>query len=130
MENNRDPQAIIDYCRANKFFSGIEDLESHVAAWLDAYPVEVLGVLKRLNAWLLSHPAEARRMKKVAQFINACLNKECGPVTMRPPSVNEILKRLTERMDIKGGLGTTKPNEQARLQELRRQAELLIKGGK
>jgi hypothetical protein len=129
-DQNRDPQAIIAYCRGNKFFGGIEELEDHVAAWLDAYPVEVLSVLKRLNAWLLSHPAEQKRMKKVAQFINGCLNKECGPVQMRPASINELMNRICERMDIKEGLKTTKPNEQARLQELRKQAELLIKGGK
>lgn len=122
-EREAQRQAIIDYCRKNEFFSGIKNLDKNVDAWLDAHPIDILKEIKRLNAYLVS---SGRRYRNYAQFVNNNLGRAAGPPVMRPASVNEVLAKIGKALDIKKGLKTSRPDEQARIRELQRQAQIIL----
>ncbi len=117
-------KAILDYLRGNEFFGGIKDPEKKLNAWIDAYPVDIFSELKKMNAWLVSKGA---RYKDYGRFVNGWLSTASGPPAARPASVNEILAKITASLDIKGGLKTQKIDEQARIRELKEQAERYLR---
>lgn len=125
-------QVILDYMRANKFFSKIEDIEAKVDAWADAYPIDILSELKKLNSYLASNPEKAKSYKNFSAFINNNLNRASGPPAFRPASVNEIMKKLEvnlfKKLDMKEGIKTKKVNYAERLQDLKAQAQRLLEG--
>lgn len=117
-------QAIIDYCRQNEFFCGIKDLPKKVDAWLDAYPIDILAETKKMNAWLIS---KGRRYRNYARFINDWLSRSSGTPIVRPPSLKEVMQRVGEEVDMKIGLGKNMtPKKQATIEELKKQAEMLM----
>lgn len=116
-------QAILNYLRGNEFFSTITNIEKKLDAWADAYPIDILSELKKANAWLLNKSA---RYRDYGRFLNGWLARSAGPPEIRPPSVNEVLKKLTTSLDIKEGLKTKKVNERARIMELKEQAARLL----
>lgn len=116
-------QAIIDYCRKNEFFSSIKGLEKKVDAWLDAYPIDILAELKRMNAYLL----DGYRYRNYGRFIRRWLARTGGAPILRPPSLKEVMQRVGEEVDMKIGLGKQMtPRKQATIEELKKQAEILL----
>ncbi|GEM_PF-6563815 len=117
-------RAIIDYCSKNEFFSGIKNLEKKVDAWLDAYPIDILAEIKKMNAWLIS---KGRRYRNYARFINDWLSRSSGAPIARPPSLEEVMSRVSYEVDMKTGLGKQMtPRKQATIEELQRQAKIIL----
>lgn len=120
-------QRIIQYLKENPCFSSIKDIEKKVDAWADAYPIDLLKEIKKAYAWLLTNDAQR---KKVGRFLINWFTTACGPQEHRPPSVDEVVKKLTheieKKMDLKAALKAPRGNHEARMRELKKQAEMIL----
>jgi len=121
-----DLKAIIDYCKSNEYFSSIKKIEKKVAAWADAFPIDILSEMKKANAYLV---ASGRRYRDYGNFLHRWLNRAAGPAIMRPPSMNELVKRLGDKLNIKRGL-KKKVDLKERRKLLEKQAERLKREGR
>lgn len=122
--NDQERERIIDYLKGNEFFHTIKDIDRKVASWLDAYPINILAELKKANAWLV---CKGYRYRNYARFINGWLARSAGAPITRPPSLKEVMARVSEEVDMKVGLGKNMtPRKQATIEELKKQAEILM----
>lgn len=118
-------QAILNYLKANEYFSKIKDVEKKLGAWIDAYPIDLLAEIKKANAWLVTKSA---RYNDYGRFLNSWLTTATGSTPARPASVNEILEALSVRLKIMDKKLIPKTiDEAARLRELKEQLQEKIK---
>lgn len=76
-----------------------------------------------MNAYLL----DGYRYRNYGRFIRRWLARTGGAPILRPPSLKEVMQRVGEEVDMKTGLGKNMtPRKQATIEELKKQAEMLI----
>lgn len=67
---------LLEYCKFNKYFSTIKNLEEYLQALIDVYKNEdrLSYEFKKMNLWLIANPN--REKKNYKRFINSWLSKQ------------------------------------------------------
>jgi len=92
MKTANDRSEIKTYCKANKYFKRIINLDENIEAWAADYTVDILKELKGLNRWLIANPK--KQPKNVADFVLRNLETAQNRIGKPKATTNEILTQL------------------------------------